>query len=151
MPDVSNDGVTADSAAKVHRFYEAMNSGEERLLDEVANEILAPDWVNDPLPPGTSPGSQAFKPTTLWLRSVMPDFAIIHEDFVAAGDKVAVRSVSRGTHSGELLGVPATGRKVEYRAFDFHHLEGGRIVRTWHLEDFFGLLNQLGATYSTQS
>jgi predicted ester cyclase len=62
---------------------------------------------------------------------------------------VAVRVLARGTHRGEILGVAATGKKVEFRAFDFHHLADGRIARSWHLEDFFSLLGQLGATPAT--
>lgn len=55
------------------------------------------------------------------------------------------------THRGEFLGVPATGRRVEFRAFDFHRLEGGRIARSWHLEDNFGLLDQLGVALTPRS
>ncbi|MGW6740099.1 ester cyclase [Streptomyces sp. NPDC055025] len=67
------------------------------------------------------------------------------EDVVAAGDRVAVRSVTRGTHKGEFLGVPATGRQVEIRASDYHQVEDGRIVRSWHLEDYYGVLQQLNS------
>ena len=63
---------------------------------------------------------------------------------MVAGDRVAVRTVTRGVHTGELLGVPGTGRPVEFRAADFHRLTGGRIAATWHLEDYFGLAAQLG-------
>lgn len=53
----------------------------------------------------------------------------------------AVRSVGRGIHTGQLLGVPATGNQVEFRATDIHRLENGRIAQTWHLEDYFGFGN----------
>ena len=82
---------------------------------------------------------------------MFPDFTITHEDLVVTGDKVGVRSVSSGTHSAELLGVATTGRKVSYRAFDFHRIENGRIAESWHLEDYFALLNQLGASFTTGS
>jgi predicted ester cyclase len=80
---------------------------------------------------------------------VFTDLTVSIEDVVVSGDLVAVRSVSRGTHTGELLGVPGTGRQVEIRAADFHRLAGGRIVRTWHLEDYFGVATRLGLTFST--
>ena len=46
------------------------------------------------------------------------------------------------------MGIPATGRQVEFRASDVHRLENGRIVQTWHLEDYLAIFNQLGATFS---
>jgi predicted ester cyclase len=150
MPySTDNDAQAAEAA--VHRLYEALNTGDERVVDDVVNNVLAPGWQNTPLPPGGSPGAKALRGTVAFLRAVFPDFTITHEDMVVTGDKVAVRSVSRGTHSGELLGIPATGRAVEYRAFDFHRLEGGRIVESWHLEDYFALLTQLGASFTTAS
>jgi steroid delta-isomerase-like uncharacterized protein len=147
--------ITANTArvagALVHSLYEAMNTGDEKLVDDVVNNVVAPGWQNTPLPPGGAAGAEAFRGTVAFLRSVFPDFTITHEDFVVTGDKVAVRSVSRGTHSGELLGIPATGRKVEYRAFDFHRIENGRIAKSWHMEDYLALLNQLGASFTTGS
>jgi predicted ester cyclase len=84
--------------------------------------------------------------TVAFLGGVLPDFTITHQDIVATGGKVAVRSVSRGTHTGgEMLGFAPTGRVLEYRAFDFHHVQGRRIVRSWHLEDLFAVLQQLQA------
>lgn len=82
--------------------------------------------------------------------STRRDLVVTVEDVVVSGDGglAAVRSVSRGVHAGELLGVPGTGRRVEFRASDFHRLENGRIVKTWHLEDYFGVATQLGLTFS---
>jgi steroid delta-isomerase-like uncharacterized protein len=130
--------------AAVRQFYKALNTGDGDLLDE----ILADDWQDIPLPPGTGPGRENFKTQGLgWVRTVFPDFEATNEDIIvsADGSKVAVRSVSRGTHRGEVLGIPATGKKVEFRAFDIHHLKDGKIIATWHLEDFLGVLQQLSA------
>lgn len=150
MPDFTDIAVPAAEAA-VHRFYEAMNTGDEKIVTDVVANVLVPGWRNTPLPPGVAPGAEAFRGTVTFLRNVFPDFTITHEDFVVTGDKVAVRSVSSGTHSGELLGIPATGRKVEYRAFDFHRIEDGRIAESWHMEDYFALLQQFGASFAAGS
>jgi predicted ester cyclase len=133
-----------DSEAAVRQFYQALSTGEAGLLDE----ILAEDWEDIPLPPGTGPGRESFKAQGLaWMRTVFPDLVVTNEDVIvsADGSKVAVRSVGRGTQSGAALGIPATGKRAEFRAFDIHHLKDGVIVRTWHLEDFFGMAMQLGA------
>jgi steroid delta-isomerase-like uncharacterized protein len=133
----------AEAEAVVRRFYEAMSTGALHLADEV----LTPDWEDIPLLPGVGTGPQGYKDTIGFLRSVFPDLTMTVEDVVVDGDaergKVAVRSTARGTHRGEILGVPATGRTVEFSAFDVHHLRAGRIERSWHLEDYTALLQQL--------
>lgn len=136
-----------DIERTVRRFYEALTASDPA----VADEILTPDWEDIPLPPHTSEGPQGYKELIVFLRTVFPDLTVTVEDIIVSGDRAAVRSVARGTHSGELMGIPATGKLVEYRACDFHRLEGGRIAQSWHLEDYFGLLAQLGATFGTQS
>lgn len=133
-----------DPETTVRRLYEVMGTGEAALLDE----ILAEDWEHIPLPPGWKPGREGYKTGGLvYLRTMFPDFSVTNEDVVVSADgtKVAVRSVSRGTHAGEVLGIPATGKEFAFRAIDIHELEDGKIARSWHLEDFFGLAMQLGA------
>jgi steroid delta-isomerase-like uncharacterized protein len=130
--------------AAVRQFYQALSTGDADLLDD----ILADDWEDIPLPPGTGPGRENFKSQGLaWVRTTFPDFVAVNQDIIvsADGSKVAVRSVSGGTQAGELFGIPATGKKVEFRAFDIHQLKDGVIVRTWHLEDFLGVAMELGA------
>jgi len=134
-----------NTEAAVRRFYEAFNAGDPSILDRA----LAPEWEEIPRSfPGQGPGREGFKPVVAGFRSVLPDLAFTNEDVLVAGGKVAVRSTIRGTHRGEFMGIPPTGRRVEYAAFDIHLLEDGLIARTWHLEDFFGLLRQLGATFA---
>jgi len=74
--------------------------------------------------------------------------AIEHDlTVVAALNKIdlpAAEPERRAEEIERVLGIPATGKRAEFRAFDIHHLKGGVIVRTWHLEDFFGMLRQLG-------
>jgi len=135
-----------DVATTVHRFYEAMSTG----AIELADELLTPDWEDVPVMPGTGPGPAGYQATITYLRSVFPDLTMTVEDVVVDGQKVAVRSTARGTHSGDILGVAATGRRVEFAAFDVHHLREGRIACSWHLEDYAGLLDQLQAAPAPQ-
>ena len=132
-----------DAETIVRHMYEPLASGDTTLVDEA----LAPDWEAVP-PLQAGPGATGWKATIAHLRAVFTDLTVTIEDVVVSGDLVAVRSVSRGVHTGELLGVPGTGRPVEIRAADFHRLDGGRIVQTWHLEDYFGVATQLGLTFS---
>jgi predicted ester cyclase len=134
---------TTEAETVVRRMYEPLTTGDTDQVDQA----LAPDWVAVP-PLRTGPGAAGWKATVEHLRSVFTDLTISIEDVVVTGDRVAVRSVLRGTHTGELLGVPGTGGQIEIRAADFHRLAGGRVVQTWHLEDYFGVASQLGLKVS---
>jgi predicted ester cyclase len=139
MPEDS----TTEAEAIVARLYESLSTGDTSMIDET----LAPDWEAIPASQA-GPGADGWKATVAYLRGVFPDLTTTIEAIVESGDLVAVRTVSRGVHKGELLGVPGTGRQIEFRASDFHQLVDGRIVRSWHLEDYFGIANQLGLTFS---
>jgi predicted ester cyclase len=134
-----------EAEATVRRFYEALTTGETSLLDQA----LAPAWQAIPaLRAGGGP--EGWKASIVHLRGVFTGLTVTIEDVSVSGggETVAVRSVNRGIHTGELLGVPGTGREIEFRASDFHRLAGGRIVKTWHLEDYFSIATQLGLTFS---
>ncbi len=134
---------TTEAEITVRHMYDALSTGDTTLVDQA----LAPDWAAHPAL-RTGGGPAGWKATIAHLRGAFTDLTVTIEDVVVAGDRVAVRAVTRGVHTGELLGVPGTGRPVEFRAADFHRLTGGRIAATWHLEDYFGLAAQLGLTFA---
>lgn len=143
-PDSVGEAAGSESETTVRRFYEPLSTDDMTLVDEA----LAADWEAVPVL-RTGPGPDGWKATIAHLRSVFADMSVTLEDVLVSGDRVAVRSVSRGIHSGELLGVPATGRPIEFRASDIHRLKNDRIVQTWHLEDYFGIAMQLGLRLSS--
>jgi predicted ester cyclase len=67
------------------------------------------------------------------------------EDMVAEGDRVATRKTFRGTHQGELMGIPSTGKVVAIGLIDIVRLVDGKVVESWSAADDLGLLRQLGA------
>jgi SnoaL-like polyketide cyclase len=71
------------------------------------------------------------------------------EDLIAEGDKVVCRNVVTGTHQGEYLGLPPTGRPVTYNEIFIFRFEGGRIAETWGVVDLLAQLRQLGAVSRT--
>ena len=85
------------------------------------------------------------------FRAGLPDFraTILHQ--AAEDDLVVTHKVFHGTHTGELLGIPATGREVEIVVMDVVRVAGGRIVEHWGLVDRLGLLQQLGALPEPQA
>jgi predicted ester cyclase len=76
--------------------------------------------------------------------TVFSDFTIIVEDMIAKGNKVAVRYLVKVTHTGEGLGIPATGKKAESTGIEMLRCENGKIVEAWAAEDVLGMLMQLG-------
>jgi steroid delta-isomerase-like uncharacterized protein len=132
-----------EAETTVRRMYEALSTGDTTLVDQA----LAPDWEAIPAM-RTGAGPAGWKAAIAHLRGAFTDLTVTIEDVVVAGDRVAVRAVTRGVHTRELLGVPGTGHRVQFRAADFHRLADGRIAATWHLEDYFGLAGQLGLTFS---
>jgi len=137
IPDV------AANAATIRAHYALFTTGDVSGFDTV----LAPDWVDHPLagPPGfAGPQRDAFKATVLAFRAAFasPQFTI--DDLIAVDDKVVVRWSLVGTHVAALVGVPATGRQVQFRAVDIHRVANGMIAESWHIEDYLGFFLQSG-------
>jgi steroid delta-isomerase-like uncharacterized protein len=80
-----------------------------------------------------------------------PDIQFEIQDLMAADDKVVVRFVARGTHTGEFMGIPATGRKIEVSAIAISRIEDGKVLEEWEELDMFGLLTQLGGEVRPKS
>jgi len=128
----------------VETFYRAF-SGDTDLLDDV----VTPDWEDIPLGPGQQPGPDGIKPMIKGIGASFTDFHILVHDVIdgRASDgngKIGVRAEMCGTHTGDMFGIPATGQAVHITIHEFHDIQGGRIARTWHLEDWFGFFNQVG-------
>jgi steroid delta-isomerase-like uncharacterized protein len=78
------------------------------------------------------------------LTTAFPELDIKIEDVLQEGNKVIVRSMISGTQRGALMGFPAKDRKMSIQAIDIHEFKEGKIVRTWHTEDWMNGLHQLG-------
>ena len=76
----------------------------------------------------------------------LPDFRVNLEDQFATDDRVVCRWRSTGTHNGDLFGIPATGRKIEYTGVSLWEFDHGRARRGWIYSDVASLMAQLGMT-----
>lgn len=113
---------------------------------EAADELVTPDFVgHDPALPEPLRGPDGLRSQAEGYRSAFPDMRITIEDEIAEGDRVVTRWMARGTHEGELFGIPATGRQATVTGITIDRIVDGRIVETWNNWDTFGLLQQLGA------
>lgn len=133
---------TEQNKALVRRLEEVFNRGNISLVDE----LFAPDFVeHEELPPGIPPGREAVKQLTTMFRSAFPDFKATIDDIVAEGDKVVIRQTWSGTHKGEFMGVPPTGKSVSFGVIDIVRIAGGKLVEHWGQMDNMGMMQQLGA------
>ncbi|WP_022891293.1 ester cyclase [Agromyces subbeticus] len=127
--------------AIVRRFNEEFIQGHD---DAVFEATIADGFVNHSANPGAAPDRDgAYAWFTTVLRSAFPDLEVTVHDQLAEGDQVVTRKSYTGTHRGAFLGVPATGRRVQFGVIDIIILRDGRYVEHWANADLFGLLAQL--------
>ena len=122
-------------------FEEVWNKGNLAALDE----IYVTDVVGHNAPPGQPPGIKGTRQFIGMYLQAFPDTRMVVEDQVAEGDKVVTRWTATGTHRGELMGMPPTGKSARVTGITINRLEGGKIVEEWGIFDQLGMLQQLGA------
>lgn len=121
---------------------EIFNRGNISRVDE----FLASGFVeHEELPPGIPPGREGIKLLTTIFRSAFPDFKATIDDIIAEDDKVVIRMTWSGTHKGEFMGIPPTGKSVSFGVIDIIRIAGGKFVEHWGQMDRMGLMQQLGA------
>jgi steroid delta-isomerase-like uncharacterized protein len=79
-------------------------------------------------------------------RSGLSDLNVVIDDLVVSGDKVVTSIRLTGTHSGDLLGIPATGKLLSVHGMVLSCLEDGKIIEEWEILDLLGMFRQLGVT-----
>jgi len=131
----------AENKALVRRFVEEVQArGDVDAIDE----LLAPDLINHTPPPGLPADREGARLITGAIRSAFPDHDAVIEQMVGEGDLVATYKTFTGTHSGEFMGIPPTGRRVTIRVMDFVRIRDGKVVDHWNIVDVAGLMGQLG-------
>ncbi len=131
---------TDANKALVRRFFE-----EYRL--DVIDELFIPAYTHhDPnLPPELQQGRDAYKQVVTMFRAAFPDLHTTVEDLFAEGDKVTARWTFRGTHQGEMMGIPPTGKPITGTGISITRIADGKMAETWVIFDALGLMQQLGA------
>ncbi len=128
--------------AAVRRFHEeAVNGRSPDALDELC---LSDVHVHHPPSPGPTDLATGKQLLVMFLAA-FPDVRNTIDEMVAEGDRVVTRGTMRGTHRGELMGMPSTGREVTMGWISFDRFVDGRFAERWVVQDNLGLLQQLGA------
>jgi predicted ester cyclase len=129
-----------ENKIRVQRLYEEIDKGNLDIVDE----CFSTDYVDHNLAiPGLAPGLKGAKQAFEIFHAAFPDTVHVIEDLISEGDKVVARIRASGTHTGELMGRPATGRLVKLTGIAIYRFDNGRIVERWAEEAGGGVLPQL--------
>jgi steroid delta-isomerase-like uncharacterized protein len=131
--------------ATFRRFHDAFtNSGDAEFISRTIDEIAEPDVLIH-IPSGqAATGAQALKEVFARVHRVFPDIHVTVEDLIEEADKVVGRNTLTGTHQGEYMGLPPTGKSVTYNEIIIFRFVNGRIAETWAVVDVFSQMKQLG-------
>jgi steroid delta-isomerase-like uncharacterized protein len=111
----------------VRRVYEAFNKQNLAVVDE----LYAPDFVWHDALPGFSPDLAGLNQAFTAAGTAFPDGHWTIEDQIAEGGKVTTRYTVRGTHGGEFLGVPPTGKQARWTGIEIDRIEEDKLVEMW--------------------
>lgn len=131
---------TESNKTVVQRFREAFEAGD---IDG-AMAVFAPDAVVHMASAPEPLTMEGFKQLGQVLLSAFTGGASTIEDMIADGDKVVSRLTFRGTHTGDLMGIPPTGKSVMISEIIIDRVADGQIVESWRLFDQMAMMQQMG-------
>ena len=132
---------TADNKAVIRRWNEEIFN--EKRIDR-AGELVTQDYVDHAALPGQAPGLEGAKQKWAMYSAAIPDLRVTIDEMVAEGDRVAARWTAEGTHQGELLGVPPTGRHIRWSGISICRMAEGKLAEQFERWDRLDLMQQLG-------
>ena len=113
---------------------------------DVIDEVLAEDYVHTVVGvPEPIRGRAGFRDLVTTYRNAFPDFRVTTEEQIGEGDVVVTRWTATGTHQGDLMGMPATGKQATAAGISIDHFADGKLVAGWAMFDQLGFLQQLDA------
>ncbi len=134
----------AEGTGLIKRFYEdVIASGDLALVDQLTIDDLVD---HEEGLPGQPAGREGVKFFVGKMREAFPDIRVKSvEPTMTDGNLEAARVILTATHQGELMGVGATGKTVEFESIDIIRIEDGKVAEHWGVTDTMSLMQQLGA------
>jgi steroid delta-isomerase-like uncharacterized protein len=130
-----------DIAATTQRAYELISSGD---IDGFG-DLLADNFVEHEETPGLAPTKEGVLEFFRMYRAAFPDLQMRPEEVLVSGDKTVIRASVTGTHQGELMGMPPTGKSVDVKLIDIMQFDDAGMIREhWGLVDMLTMMQQLG-------
>ena len=131
-----------DFSATTRRAYQLINAGD---LDGFG-QLVADDFVEYDETPGFTPTKQGVLELFQMYRAAFPDLQLHAEEVLVCDDKTVTRARATGTHRGELMGLPPTGRSADVKFIDIHQYDNdGLMSGHWGIVDMLSMMQQLGA------
>jgi steroid delta-isomerase-like uncharacterized protein len=131
-----------DISDTTRRAYELINAGD---IDGFG-DLMADDFVEHEETPGLAPTKDGVLEFFRMYRTAFPDLRMDPEEVLVSGDKTVTRARATGTHQGELMGMPPTGKSVDVKLIDIMQFnDAGMIREHWGLVDMLSMMQQLGA------
>ena len=131
-----------DHAATMRRMYDLLNAGDV----DGFGDGLADDFVDHEELPDLAPTKEGVKAFFRMYIAAFPDLRLDAEDILPSGDKVVARVRATGTHQGEFMGMPATGKAVDVQLIDIIRFgDDGLAHEHWGVFDTMAMMQQLGA------
>ena len=137
--------ISAEAARdSVAPFYKALNAEFANESAELIKQSTAPQWISCRGNDICNSRDEVIAGIGQRLKSV-PDLKWEIKEILVSGNQVTVRGEATGTPAGEFMGAPHTGKSFKLMSIDVHTLEGGKMVRTYHIEDWLGAVRQISA------
>ena len=127
--------------AIIERFKVMINTNDKAL----AEELIAPDAEFQSLTsPETLYGGEGYLSVVDFMRRSFSDIHWEIEDTAQEGNKIAVSWICSGTHDGDFMGMPASGKKFSFRVMNFYYFnEHGKIIKDVAAQGIAGLLDAI--------
>jgi predicted ester cyclase len=125
--------------ATARGIVEGISRGDLSVIDN----LIAEDFQEHSLPPGSAPGKEGLKDVLTRVRKTFPDFSYTIEDEIAEGDTVVHRLTGRGTMQGEFQGMPPNGKEAAWQEIHIARYKDGKAVEHWAVIDQLGMMQQL--------
>ena len=137
--------ISAEAARdSVAPFYKALNAEFANESAELIKQSTAPQWISCRGNDLCNSRDEVIAGIGQRLKSV-PDLKWEIEEILVSGNQVTVRGEATGTPAGEFMGAPHTGKSFKVMSIDVHTLEAGKMVRSYHIEDWLGAVRQISA------
>jgi steroid delta-isomerase-like uncharacterized protein len=125
----------------LRRCYELLNAGDV----DGFGDLLSDDFVEHEETPGLAPTKDGVKAFFRMYLAAFPDLRMDPVDVLPSGDKVVARVRATGTHTGEFMGMPATGKSVDVQLIDIMRFgDDGLVHEHWGVFDALAMMQQLG-------
>ena len=128
--------------ASVAPFYKALNAEFAKDSPDLVKLATSPDWVSCRGNDDCNTRDQVIAGIGQRLKSI-PDLRWDIKEVLVSGNQVTVRGEATGTPAGEFMGAPHSGKSFRLMSIDVHTLDGGKMVRSYHIEDWMGAVRQL--------